>query len=179
MTENHRVWMAMVRQRRSCRRFEDKALSGAEITLLKETCLRAPTGKNKHPWQFAFVTNKQLRQQLSHCKPHGAAFLADAPLVVVISGEDGLSDTWVEDCAIAATMLQWTAQSLGLGSCWCQVRLRQASDEVSAEESVRQTLALPAAFRVASMIGIGVPAEQHPPVDELEVLNDRIREFMP
>ena len=114
-----------------------------------------------------------LRQQLANCKPHGAAFLAEAPLNVVIAADPALSDVWVEDCAIAASLLQLAAQSLGLGSCWCQVRLRQHQDGRPASEVVREILELPAEWEVVAIIGIGVPAETRPPVEAVPLPRDR------
>jgi len=35
-----------------------------------------------------------------------------------------LSNLWIEDASIAATLIQLTARDLGLGSCWIQVSER-------------------------------------------------------
>lgn len=154
-----------IRQRRSCRKFEPDPVAEDLRALLIEACLRAPTSKNRRPWQFIFVEGAEERFRLSHCKPHGAAFLAEAPLNIVIAAEPRLSDVWVEDCAIAAALVQVTAQSLGLGSCWCQVRLREADNGQPAADVVKEVLALPKGWEVASIIGVGYPAEAKPAID--------------
>lgn len=163
----------LIRARRSVRKFTEVPLSNEQIDLFKETALRAPTSRNFRPWEFVFVTDSDLLAKLSGCKPHGAAFLAGAPLGVVVCADETKSDVWVEDGSIASIMLQFTAQSLGLGSCWLQVRKRNHADGSSSEDAVRALLNLPEATRVLSIIGIGHPAELPEPISADALLNDR------
>ena len=164
----------LIRTRRSVRKFTGEPISGEQIALLKETALRAPTSRNFQPWEFVFVTDRDLLEKLSKCKPHGAAFLAGAPLGVVVCADETKSDVWVEDTSIASIMLQFTAQSLGLGSCWLQVRKRKHADGTPSEDAVRDLLDLPATIRVLSIIGIGRPAEHPAPIPANALLNERI-----
>ena len=78
---------------------------------------------------------------------------------MVILGDTERSDTCIEDCSIAAITLQYAAESLELGSCWCQVRLRDSAEEISAEEYVRKLLGIPDRYLVECIIGIGYPGE--------------------
>ena len=160
----------LVRNRRSARRFDGKQIPSEVIALLKESLLRSPTSKNNRPWEFVFVDDAGLLQELSSCKPHGAAFLKDAPLAVVLIADNKKSDVWVEDCSIAAITLQYVAQSMDIGSCWIQVRKRFHESGDSAEMSVKKTLGIPAHLRVASIIALGYRAEERPPIpkDKLE-----------
>ena len=57
--------------------------------------------------------------------------LETAPLAVVICADETLNDAWIEDCSIASILLQLTAQSIGLGSCWIQIRNRMYSEKIS------------------------------------------------
>ena len=74
-----------------------------------------------------------------------------------------VSDCWIEDCSIAATIAQLTATDLGLGSCWIQIRGRQHADGRPAEEYVREVLGLPASLSVLCLLSVGYPAEDKPP----------------
>lgn len=150
----------ILRNRRSARKFTEAKIPAQIINLLQEALLRSPTSKNNRPWEFIFVTEPSLLSQLAQCKPHGAAFLKNAPLAVVIVANADQSDVWIEDCSIAAITLQYAAQSFDLGSCWVQVRKRKHDSQRSAEEVVQQILNLPATQKVASIIGIGYRAEQ-------------------
>jgi len=129
------------------------------MDLLKEAVLRSPSSRGLDPWEFIFVTDRTLLQTLSKAKPHGAHFLGEAALGVVVLGNENKSDTWIEDCAIASIILQLACESLGLGSCWVQIRLRPHDQEKSAEERVREILDIPPHLRVESILSIGYPAK--------------------
>jgi nitroreductase len=81
---------------------------------------------------------------------------------VAICADPTRSDVWVEDCAIAAIILQLTAESMGLGSCWAQMRLRSDASGRSAEANVREILELPEEWSVDCIIGIGQPQRRPP-----------------
>lgn len=149
----------LLRQRRSIRKYLDRPIEQEKIELLKEAALRAPSSRNIRPWRFVFVENKSIIQKLAAAKQHGSAFLKNAPLAVVVLGDSTASDVWIEDCSIASILLQLTAQSLGLGSCWVQIRLRENENKTS-EQYVQQLLTIPEHIKVESIIGIGYPAEQ-------------------
>jgi len=149
----------ILRRRRSIRQYTDKALSPETLEQLREAVLRAPSSRSLDPWEFIFVTDNYLLAQLSTAKQHGAHFLRDAALGVVVLGDEAKADTWIEDCAIASIILQLACESLGLGSCWVQIRLRAFDESTSAETRVREILGIPPHLRVESIISIGYPAK--------------------
>lgn len=150
----------ILRERRSVRRFEDRPVEPDLVAQLKEAAVRSPTSQNRRPWRFAFVTDRALLERLSHAKRAYADFLAGAPLGVVVTADEHVSDIWIEDCAIAATILQLEAASLGLGSCWIQIRERFHEDGRQAEDAVRGILGLEPRMRVDCILAIGHPAQQ-------------------
>lgn len=149
----------ILRKRRSIRHYTDEALSPEIQDQLREAVLRAPSSRSLDPWEFIFVTDKDLLAKLSTAKQHGAHFLRDAALGVVVLGDEAKADTWIEDCAIASIILQLACESLGLGSCWVQIRLRAFDESTSAETRVREILGIPPHLRVESIISIGYPAK--------------------
>jgi len=149
----------ILRQRRSIRQFQQRPVEPDTIELLIEAMLRAPSSRGRNPWEFVVVTDPAKLQALARAKPSGAEFLAAAPLAVVIAADQQRCDVWVEDCAIAAIILQLTAVTLGLGSCWAQMRLRPHGDGRMAEAYVREVVGLPAQLSVDCIVGIGYPAE--------------------
>lgn len=150
----------LLQQRRSTRQFKSEQITPEQVEQLSEALLRAPTSRGRNPWHFVVIDDPQLLAQLSTAKAHGAEFLAKAPLAVAICAEPAVSDVWVEDCAIAAIILQLTAESMGLGSCWAQMRLRSDANGHSAEANVRKILNLPAEWNVDCIIGIGQPSHR-------------------
>jgi nitroreductase len=153
----------ILRNRRSVRQFEDRTVEVEKVEILQEALVRSPSSRSINPWEFIVIDDRATIEKLLRCKPHGAGFLASAPLAVVILGDTSQSDTCVEDCSIAAITLQYAAESVGLKSCWCQVRLRAHNEDNSAEEFVRETLGIPEMYLVECIIGIGYAGEDKEP----------------
>jgi nitroreductase len=151
--------MDLLRMRRSIRKYKDKDIDPRTIDDLKEAVLRAPSSRGINPWRFFFVTDRELLSRLSKAKEHGSDFIKGAPLGVVICADERESDVWVEDCSIASIILQLAGLSLGLGSCWIQIRNRSYSRDRSSEDYVREVLGLPQGLKVESMIAFGYPDE--------------------
>lgn len=156
--------LEILRDRRSIRRYKDRQIEEEKIEQLKEAALRAPSSRGINPWRFVFVTDKPMLEKLSSAKESGSSFLKDAALGVVVAAKQGESDVWVEDCSIAAIILQLAGCSLDLGSCWIQIRNRRHSSSMSAEDYVKQTLGLPDEFLVECIISFGYPDEVKRPV---------------
>ena len=158
--ENGRQTMIdILRTRRSIRKYEKKAIDGQSMEIMKEALLRCPSSRGINPWTFIFVDEQDVLYRLSQVKEHGSHFLKDASLGIVVCGDETKSDVWVEDCSIASIVVQLAAHSLGLGSCWIQIRNRTHSKERTAEEYVQELLDIPRNLKVESIISIGLPAE--------------------
>jgi len=166
----------ILRNRRSVRSFKDRAVEETKIKVLKEALVRSPSSRSLNPWEFVLVRDRKTLAELARCKPHGASFLASAPLAVVFLGDTRRSDTCIEDCSIAAITLQYAAESLGLSSCWCQVRLRSHGEGGSAEGYVRRLLEIPENFLVECVIALGYAAERDAPHGEDELDWQKIRD---
>jgi nitroreductase len=148
-----------LRQRRSIRQFKDQPIPAETLGILKEALLRSPSSRAIRPWFFALVEDKDQLLKLSQAKPHGADFLKGAALGIVVCGDSSRSDVWIEDCSIAAVIAHLTAVSLGLGSCWIQIRERHYDDTTSAEQYVQRQLSLPEHMKVLAIIAVGYGAE--------------------
>lgn len=148
--------------RRSCRKFEDKAVEAEKKEKLLQTAQLGPTGKNTRPWEFVVIKNKETLQKLGNCRNPNQPFLPEAPLAIVVLGNTQKTDTWIEDASIASIIIQLEAETLGLGSCWVQIRLRESNQGMSSEEYVRKLLGIPEHMAVLSIIAVGYPAETRP-----------------
>ncbi len=165
----------LLRSRRSIRKYEKKTIDKESLGLLKEALLRCPSSRGINPWMFVFVDDTKLLIQLAKVKEHGSSFLKEAALGIVVCGDETESDVWVEDCSIASIVVQLAAQSLGLGSCWIQIRNRPHSRDTTAEEYVQKLLDIPAHFKIESIISIGYPAETKKPVPQESLGFGKIR----
>ena len=165
----------LLRKRRSIRKYTDKVIEPEKIEILKEALIKSPSSRGIDPWEFIFVDDKELLKQLALCKPHGASFLNGAALGIVICAEEQKSDVWVEDCSIASILVQMVAQSIGLGSCWIQIRKRKFDDHMTSEDYIRKLLNIPSGFKVESIIAVGYPAEKKEPVPPEDLKYEKVR----
>lgn len=166
--------MDLITKRRSIRRFTADKVEVEKTELLKEAALRAPSSRGVNPWEFIFITDRNLLVNLSAAKPHGSTFLKDAALGVVVCADPQKSDVWVEDASIATIFIELAAASLELGSCWIQIRERMHDETQTAETYIAHQLNIPAHLKVESMIAIGYPAESKPPHSKEELQNEKV-----
>ena len=164
----------ILRERRSIRRYRDREIEPEKIELIKEAALRSPSSRGINPWRFRFVTDRATLAELSRAKESGSSFLKGASLGVVVCAAQGESDVWVEDCSIAAIILQLAGCSLGLGSCWIQIRKRMHSSNLSSEDYIKRLLDLPENLSVLSMIDFGYPDEEMRPVPSEQLEYEKI-----
>jgi len=169
----------LLRQRRSIRKYTEQKIEPEKLEILKEAVLRSPSSKNINPWEFIFVDNPDQIAKLKNCKTYGSAPLTTSPLAIVVCADEAKNDVWVEDCSITSILLQLTAQSLGLGSCWIQIRERMHSETVSSEKFIQDLLNIPESFRVLSIVTVGYPEKwrEGKTLGELQFEKIRINSF--
>ena len=168
------MFMDLITKRRSIRRFKSDKVEAEKIELLKEAALRAPSSRGCNPWEFIFITDRNLLEKLAGAKPHGSTFLKDAQIGIVVCADSEKSDVWVEDASIATIFIQLAAKYLELGSCWIQIRKRMHDKTQTAGAYIADQLNIPSHLEVESMIAIGYPAESKSPHPKEELQNEKI-----
>ena len=168
------MFIDLVRKRRSIRKYRSKTLEPEKIDLILEAAVRAPSSRDNKSWEFVVVQDRTLIEKLSRAKKQGSSFAADAHLVIVVCADTEKSDVWIEDAAIASTMILLAAHSLDLGGCWIQIRNRRHDESTSAESYVRDVLAIPERFSVLALMAIGYPEEGEPPHPWSELAYDQV-----
>jgi len=164
----------LLRSRRSIRRFQERPVEKEKVDILIEAALRSPSSRGLNPWEFVVVQNKETLVRLSQAKPHGASFLENVSLAIVVCADPEKCDVWVEDCSIAAILLHLAATDLGLGSCWVQIRLREHTSGRLAEACVVELLDLKPGMVVEAIIAIGYPAEILAGHSRSSLLDDKV-----
>ena len=115
----------VIRERRSIRKFRKDPIPDAACQSLREALRLAPSGNNKQPCSFVFVSDQDMRGRIVGEACHQEGFL-DAPLIVVACCRRGAGF----DCAIAVDHMILAATNEGLGSCWVGWIERDAIREV-------------------------------------------------
>ncbi len=164
------MFTELIRSRRSIRQFRHQPIEKEKKEALVEAALRAPSSRGLNPWEFILVEDTAKLRALSSAKPQGASFLAEAPLGIVVCADPQRCDVWVEDCAIAMIFMQLMATSLGLGSCWIQIRKRSHASGRPARGHIADCLQIPAHLEVAAVLAVGYPlrGKAPHPADELQ-----------
>ncbi|MGI5971975.1 MAG: nitroreductase family protein [Oscillospiraceae bacterium] len=168
------MFYELLKSRRSVRKFLDREMEKEKIDLILKSALLSPSSRARRPWEFIVVTDRNTLNKLSKCREHSSGFLSGAPAGIVVAADTELTDVWTEDASIASIIIQLAAQSLGLGSCWIQVRQRPHDDMLSAGEYVKQVLNIPEKYAVESIIALGYPAGEMKPYDEKELRYEKI-----
>ena len=161
--------LELLKTRRSIRKFQNKEVEKEKVDAILKGALLSPSSKARRPWEFVAVTDKEVLKKLSQCREHGAQFLAGAPLGIVVIANPEACDVWIEDTSIASIIIQLTAHSLGLGSCWIQVRERFYTDNEKSEDYIKQVLGIPEKYFVECIVAIGYPEEEKKPYAEADL----------
>lgn len=79
----------VIRNRRSCREFLDKPVSGKDIETCLEAARRAPSGTNSQPWRFLVVRSPETRAALAEAGFNQPS-LRQAPVITVLLADRGV-----------------------------------------------------------------------------------------
>lgn len=138
--------------RRSVRKFKRDEVSDEILRKVLDVARFAPSARNSQPWEFVVVKDEKLKEELG--KVHKYAYpILNAPLAVVVLCDPRASpNSYLVDCANAATYLMLAAHSLGLGSVWIQ-SLRDV-------ERINEIIGAPEGKVPVAIIALGYPDER-------------------
>ena len=128
-------FLNLLQKRRTVRRYREEKIEEEIIDQILKAGLLSPSSKNKKPVEFIVVEDKETLKKLKESKNKGIEGLNTALCAIVVIADSQLSDVWIEDASIAATMIQLAASEQGLGACWIQIRKRKNNNSDS-EESI-------------------------------------------
>ena len=168
------MFFSLIRNRRSIRKYEKKPVETEKLEMLVDAALLSPSSMGSNPWVFIVVTDRTVLEKLSKAKPHGATFLKDAPLAMVVCADPAKSSVWIEDASIASIFIHLAAESMGLGSCWIQIRERMHSEVKHSDDYISEILDIPQHLRVEAMIAIGYPDEKKPPRGKKDLQYEKV-----
>ena len=155
--------LELLMKRRSIRKYKPEAVSEDALKKIMQAALLSPSSRGRTPWEFVVVQNSETLKALGKCRHPQQAFLPDTPAAIVVLGDTSVTDVWVEDCSIAMTIMQLEAETLGLGSCWIQIRNRTAQGEEQMSSAfIKELLHIPEQYEVLAILALGVPDEEKP-----------------
>lgn len=105
-------------QRKSVRSYRsDMPVEKEKVENLLRAGMAAPSGKDKRPWEFIVVDERELLDSLAAHLPY-AKMLTSAPMAIVVCADETKSDYWYLDCSAAAENMLLAAEAQGLGAVW-------------------------------------------------------------
>jgi len=155
--------------RRSVRQYTGEKIPQEKLDQIIKAGLASPSGRAIRPWEFIVVREKETLLKLSKARTAGAQMLEGADCAIVVVGDATKTDVWTEDCSIAMANMHLMADSLGVGSCWIQGRLREATEGKTTEEVVREILQIPEVYKLEAILSLGM-AEKHPQDHKMDEL---------
>ena len=123
-----------LKERRSIRKFSDKAVPKDKIEAVIEAGLYAPSGMGKQGAAIVAVTRKDLRDKIAAMNAKimghdGFDPFYGAPVILIVLGDKNVG-TYIYDGSLVMGNLMNAAYSEGLGSIW----IHRAKEEFESEE---------------------------------------------
>lgn len=147
------AWDA-IRARRNVRQYRPEPVAPGDLDRIAEAGWRAPSAKNRQPWDFVIVTDRERLQQLSTVW-QGAGHIAAAPAAIVIvvpePPDERRTMTDSYDIGQATMAMMIAATDLGIGT---------GHSAVGDQDRAREILGVPDGHLVAFMLGVGYPADR-------------------
>ncbi|MDK2880269.1 MAG: hypothetical protein PWQ99_44 [Clostridia bacterium] len=154
-----------IRSRRSIRNYSGKPVSRDLVKKLLEAAMCAPSAHNQQPWQFVVIEERETLDRIPDFHPH-SRMLKTAPLAILVCGDGSLfkdADFWPQDCAAATQNILLAARALGLGTVWMGVYPKE-----NLVSGLRSLFGIPQSVIPFSLIAVGYPAEEKPPVSRYD-----------
>jgi nitroreductase len=147
------AWDAIL-ARRNVREYRPEPVTEADLNRIAEAGWRAPSAKNRQPWDFVIVTDADQLQELSTVW-RGAGHIAGAPaaiaIVVPVPPDERRVVTDNYDVGQATMAMMIAATDLGIGT---------GHSSVGDQEKARAILGVPDDHLVAFLLGVGYPADR-------------------
>jgi nitroreductase len=147
------TWDA-IRARRNVRSYRPDPVPDSDLQRIVEAAWRAPSAKNRQPWDFVIVTDPDQLQELSTVW-QGARHIASAAAAIVLVApvppdeRRKLVDQY--DLGQATMAMTIAATDLGIGT---------GHSSVGDQERARAILGVPDDRIVAYLLGLGYPADR-------------------
>ncbi|MGL5436772.1 MAG: nitroreductase family protein [Lachnospiraceae bacterium] len=146
----------MLLNRRSVRVYTGEAIPEDKLKLVLQAGLLSESGHKIRPWEFVVIQDRDRLLQLTACKKGAGKMLENAGAAIIVLADQQKSDVWIDDCAITMANMHLMADSIGLGSCYINTRMREAVDGGDTETFVKNFLSLPDKYRVVAILSLGI-----------------------
>ena len=146
------AFLDLVKQRYSCRSYQNKSVEQEKLDYILECVRFAPSAVNKQPWQFRIVSTEGEKDKLQQC--YNRDWFKTAPMYIVASILH--DEEWVRadgkhhgdiDIAIAVEHLCLAATEQGLATCWvCNFDAKLCKEQFALPENEEPAVIIPLGY---------------------------------
>ncbi|MBM4255192.1 MAG: nitroreductase [Deltaproteobacteria bacterium] len=136
-----------IRSRIAIRDFRPDPIPEASIKKILEAGRQAHSQRNRQPWRFVVVQNRDIIKQIGALASSGP-YIANAPLAIAVAIE-GAKNPYI-DATRAVECLMLAAWAEGIGSCWVGGIDRP---------KVKELLGIPEEAELTTVIPFGYPTD--------------------
>lgn len=123
-------FLEFIKNRRSIRSFENKAIPEDHIKMILEAGQWAPSASNRQPWQFLVIKNQELLEKIARIAFYGK-FIKQVSVAIAIIGKTKISPKWyVIDTSLVSMNMMLMAWALGIGTCWIGTLDREKAKDI-------------------------------------------------
>jgi len=157
--------MQVIRERRSIRKYQGKAIADHILDQVLEAVKWAPSWANTQCWEVIVVRSEQVKEELQSTLPKtnpASRAMVEAPVVIVLCGKLKTSGYYKGE--VTTKFGDWFMFDLGIA---CQNLCLAAWDQglgtvvvgLFDHEKAKEILAVPDGYEVVVMIPMGYPAK--------------------
>lgn len=149
--------METIFNRRSIRKYEEKAVEREKIEKLLRAAMQAPSAGNQQPWEFIVIEDKGRLKKLSEASPYSKMVANASVTIVLLSRKEGAKfpPCIPQDMAAAAQNILLEAVQLGLGAVWLGIAPIQERMDY-----IKNMFSLPRGIEPFALIPVGYPDDQ-------------------
>lgn len=155
--------LQVMKNRRSVRKYTGDKVSQDKLDLILQAGLLAPSSKNIRPVELVVVEDGSMLEKLSESRQTGSRMLSKASCAIVVIADTREADAWIEDCSLVMGYMLLMAESLGIGGCWVQQRMRKTASGDASGDYVRELLRIPDDYEVEAILSLGIPQKTEEP----------------
>jgi nitroreductase len=147
------TWDA-IRARRDVRAFDGRTIDNADLDRILEAGRRAPSSRNRQPWDLVVVTGREQLVELAKVWQHGGHIARSAATVALIGPllDDEMQRAWLQfDHGQAMMSMMLAAADLGIGS---------GHSAVGDQELLRSLLGVPDDRFCVALMPLGYPSDR-------------------
>jgi nitroreductase len=134
-----------IAKRASVRELKAIDVPEADLERILDAGRRAPSGRNRQPFEFIVIRDRQTLEKLATAQ----SCIADTSVAIAVTADPAKSEYWLEDVSAATENMLLAVTALGYATVWIEGTLLRA------EGDHKRVLGVPEEYRLMVVLPIG------------------------